>query len=220
MAARLLAESPSGDVSTRAVCEAAGVTQPVLYRLFGDKDALLAAIADLVWEDYLGTKRAAEQSDDPVEDLRRGWDAHTAFAVDNPHAYRLVFGSDLTTRPAAIAEAMALLTAVLQRVAARGRLRVAAEDAARIVMSANSGLALGLILRPEIYPDPAASVIVRDAVFRSILVDAAAASPAEATVVAATTLRAALTGTVPLTPAEAGLLDDWLGRFQGSSGDH
>lgn len=48
-AVELLAASESGDISTRAVCEAAGVGQPVLYQLFGDKDGLLAAVADRVW---------------------------------------------------------------------------------------------------------------------------------------------------------------------------
>jgi AcrR family transcriptional regulator len=51
--ADLLAQSPNGDVSTRAVCEAAGVQQPVLYRLFGDKDGLLSATVDYVWDQYL-----------------------------------------------------------------------------------------------------------------------------------------------------------------------
>ena len=92
-AAELLAASPNGDIATRAVCEAAGVTQPVLYRLFGDKDGLLAAVADAAWEAYLSDKRAAEASADPLEDLRHGWDQHMAFALAHPHAYRLVFAS-------------------------------------------------------------------------------------------------------------------------------
>lgn len=45
-AAGLLAEAPVADVSTRAVCEAAGVGAPMLYRLFGDKAGLLAAVVD------------------------------------------------------------------------------------------------------------------------------------------------------------------------------
>ncbi|MFD7796651.1 hypothetical protein [Streptomyces sp. NPDC059759] len=36
-ALRQLAGSLNQDVATRAVCEAVGVTQPVLYRLFGDQ---------------------------------------------------------------------------------------------------------------------------------------------------------------------------------------
>ena len=43
-AAGLLAQSADADVSTRAVCDAAGVTAPTLYHHFGDKDGLLAAV--------------------------------------------------------------------------------------------------------------------------------------------------------------------------------
>ncbi|MFI7277921.1 TetR/AcrR family transcriptional regulator [Streptomyces sp. NPDC049879] len=213
-AAELLAASPSGDVSTRAVCEAAGVGQPVLYRLFGDKDGLLAAVVDKVWAEYLDMKRAATPSPDPLDDLRRGWDSHTAFALSHPHAYRLLFGSSLTATPAAAAEAMGLLTGIMDRLAAQGRLRVPPADAARFVMAANSGLALGLILRPQSYPDPSASTAARDAALRAVLVDAEGPAPEEAAGVAATTLRAHLGTSDAFTPGEAALLDEWLERVQ------
>jgi AcrR family transcriptional regulator len=45
-AEKLLDASPDRDVATREVCEAAGVGQPVLYRLFGDKDGMLRAVVD------------------------------------------------------------------------------------------------------------------------------------------------------------------------------
>jgi len=203
-----MARSASGDVSTRAVCEAAGVTQPVLYRLFGDKDGLLAAVADHVWEQYLSGKRAAEHSSDPLDDLRAGWDNHTAFAQSHPHAYRLVFGSALAAEPAALAEAMRLLGSVTQRLAAAGRLRVSPEEAARVVMAANSGVALGMILRPGEFAGTV-SAEVREATLRGILVDEAAADPLA---VAVTTLRAGLPAAA-FTAAEAGLLDEWLVRL-------
>ena len=216
-AERLLAESATGDISTRAVCEAAGVTQPVLYRHFGDKDGLLAAVADHVWDSYLDAKRSTENSEDPLEDLRHGWDNHTAFALENPHAYRLVFGTALAARPAAMGEAMKLLNAITARLAAAGRLVLAPEQAAQIIMAANSGLALGLILRSEEYPDPAqANEQAREAALRGILAspEAGATNPAAQ---AATTLRAQLAVSTRFTPAEAGLLDEWLDRFHTNS---
>jgi len=36
-AAELLTRSADADISTRAACEAAGVTAPTLYHYFGDK---------------------------------------------------------------------------------------------------------------------------------------------------------------------------------------
>lgn len=215
-AAELLAGSPTGDIATRAVCEAAGVTQPVLYRLFGDKDGLLAATVDHVWEQYLSMKRAARPSPDPLADLYAGWDSHVAFAQQNPHAYRLLFGTTLTTTPEAAAEAMRLLRANLERLAAEGRLRLTPHEAARVVMAANTGVALALLLRPLDYPDAGISTLVRDTIYRSILVappDPETAQPAA--FVAATTLRAQLAGgTTGFTEREADLLDEWLERIQ------
>ena len=57
-AAGLLAQSADVDVSTRAICDAAGVTAPTLYHHFGDKDGLLAAVVDFGWAAFLETKLA------------------------------------------------------------------------------------------------------------------------------------------------------------------
>lgn len=218
-AAELLAQSPTGDVSTRAVCEAAGVTQPVLYRIFGDKDGLLAAVVDRVWDDYLGMKRAAVPSSDAVQDLLSGWDNHVAFACAHPHAYRLLFGTRLTTRPEAAVEAMTLLRAVLTRIAEQGRLRMPPEEAAQVVMAANTGVALGLLLHPELFGDTSVATAVRDATVRAVLTDptdptGAAGGSVDAPSVAATTLRAHLADGGSFTAGEAGLLDEWLERIE------
>ncbi|MFC5500851.1 TetR/AcrR family transcriptional regulator [Lysinimonas soli] len=215
--AELLAQSSSGDISTRAVCEAAGVQQPVIYRLFGDKEGLLAATVDHVWDEYLSMKRQAEQSDDPLKDLRSGWDSHTAFAIAHPNAYRLLFGSNAVDRAESADEAMRLLRAVLDRLAAQGRLRVDPEVGARVVMAANTGVALALILRPALYPDLALSTMMRDIVHGALVSDAAPASDAgESSRIAATTLRGALISMPDtlFTDREAGLLDEWLNRIQ------
>lgn len=213
----LLAQSPSGEISTRAVCEAAGVQQPALYRLFGDKEGLLAATVDHVWDEYLGMKRSAERSADPLEDLRSGWDSHTRFAIAHPNAYRLLFGSGAVGRAGSAAEAMRLLREVLDRLAAQGRLRLDPEVAARVVMAANTGVALALVLRPELYVDATASTMLRDAV-HGALVSGAAPVPdaAEPDRLAAITLRSTLAATSGdlFSEREAGLLDEWLERIQ------
>jgi AcrR family transcriptional regulator len=213
-AAELIAQSPSGDVSTRAVCEAAGVQQPVLYRLFGDKDGLLAATVDHVWDQYLETKRAAEKSADPLQDLLAGWDSHVAFALAHPNAYKLMFAPALRSMPEAAQEALRILRAVLERLAAQGRMRIAPGIAARMVMSATTGVALALITRPELYPDAGLSTLVRDAMVQAILLDPAAATTAhgDARAAAATTLLSSLDDLTPepFSPAESALLGQWL----------
>jgi AcrR family transcriptional regulator len=215
-AAELLAHSPSGDVSTRAVCEAAGVQQPALYRLFGDKNGLLTATVDHVWDQYLGSKRAAEESTDPLKDLCAGWESHTAFALAHPNAYKLMFSSALAEQPESAEEAMRLLRRVLDRLAAQGRLRITPEVAARMVMSANTGVCLALITRPVLYPDVGLSAMVRDAILRAILADGAPDTPAEdARRTAATTLLSSLDGLSPqpFTRAESALLGQWLAHI-------
>lgn len=191
--------------------------QPVIYRLFGDKEGLLAVTVDHVWDEYLGMKRSAPQSDDPLADLRAGWDSHTAFALAHPNPYRLLFGSGAVDKAESASEAMRLLRAVLDRLAAQGRLRIAPEIAAQVVMAANTGVALALILRPALYPDLALSTMMRDIVLGALVDDAAPVSGAdEAGRVAAITLRGALP-TMPgvlFTDGEAGLLDEWLARIQ------
>src|SRR3954470_20190240 len=167
-ATKLLAEAPVADVSTRAVCEAAGVGAPMLYRLFGDKAGLLAAVVDRGFEEYLASKRAARPSDDPVDDLRSGWDNHMRFALEHPNHYRLMYSPELTVPPAAAQEAHALLREILERCAAAGRLTVPPALATQMIMSANVGAALSLLTRPEQYPDPRFSERLRDSVLGSL----------------------------------------------------
>lgn len=186
--------------------------QPVLYRLFGDKEGLLSAAADRVWGEYLDSKRAAVPSEDPLQDLREGWDTHTAFALAHPHAYRLVFATSLSPPPEAADEAMGLLQGVLKRLAAQGRLKARPAEAARIVMAANSGVALALILRPGQFPDPSLSVSVRESTVRSITLDADT-SEADALRIAATTVQAGVQDTTVFTDGESALLTEWLERI-------
>ncbi|WP_153033172.1 TetR/AcrR family transcriptional regulator [Amycolatopsis sp. YIM 10] len=211
-AAELLAASPVSDVSTRAVCEAAGVGAPTLYRHFGDKEGLLSAVVDYGFERYLAGKRAAKASTDPVRDLRDGWESHVAFAVRNPAFYRLMHSPAVTTPPEAAAEALRLLTDVLDRCAAAGRLRVPPPVAAQMVMSANVGFALMLLTQPGSF-DPATSTRVRDAIHAAILTDAPATG--NGTAAAATRLAALLPESTSdaLSPAETALLREWLTRL-------
>ncbi|TWF78169.1 TetR family transcriptional regulator [Pseudonocardia hierapolitana] len=169
-AEELLNASPDRDIATRAVCEAVGVGAPVLYRLFGDKNGLLSALVDYGFDRYLATKRAAEPSEDPVTDLRNGWDTHVEFAKSHPAVYRLMFSPSFATVPSAAQEAMRLLRETLDRCAAAGRLRIGSGTAAQMIMSANIGVALNLVTQPENYPDPDLSRRVRDAVHAAVLV--------------------------------------------------
>jgi AcrR family transcriptional regulator len=218
-AERLLDASPDRDVATRDVCREAGVGLPVLYRHFGDKNGLLRAVVDHGFDRYLATKRAAEPSDDPVEDLRNGWDTHTEFALSHPAVYRLMFSPSFAEVPAAAGEAMAILRDVLVRCAAAGVLEADVDLAAQAIMSANVGVALSLVTQPERYRDPALSRSVRDAVHRELLTPEAfaarAPAPAASPAPVANQLAAlvAADSEAPLSDAERRLLAEWLERL-------
>lgn len=213
-AAELLAAAPAADVSTRAVCEAAGVGAPMLYRLFGDKAGLLAAVVDRGFEQYLASKRAARPGADPVADLKAGWDNHTRFALEHPNHYRLMYSPELAAPPAAAREAHDLLHAILERCAAAGRLTVPPALATQMIMSANVGAALSMLTRPEQYPDPGFSARLRDAVIDS-LTRSVGPERGDGVPVAAATLAARLRATPPesFTAVEAALLNQWLGTL-------
>ncbi|MEU8675400.1 TetR/AcrR family transcriptional regulator [Streptomyces sp. NPDC048560] len=230
VAAGLVAASPDGDVSTRAVCEAAQVGAPALYRYFGDKEGLLSAVVDHGFDAYLATKRERDQSTDPVQDLRQGWDSHVDFALRNPNLYRLMNSPAMRTPPASALEAHRILTRDLERAAARGRLLVAPELAAQMIMSANVGVALMLVARPATFSDPTASQRVRDAVHAAVLTpdatdagvaDTAAPFAAVAVPSTAATLSALLRQShgAGLSTAEAALMTEWLDRVSNTQSD-
>src|ERR1700722_7822735 len=89
-AAGLLAQSADVDLSTRAICDAAGVTAPPLYHHFGDKDGLLAAVVDFGWAAFLETKRAVAVviHEHVADDIRAGGDSHLEVAREDPRFYK------------------------------------------------------------------------------------------------------------------------------------
>ncbi|KAA0910231.1 TetR/AcrR family transcriptional regulator [Streptomyces apricus] len=235
VAAALVAESSNGDVSTRAVCEAAGVGAPALYRHFGDKEGLLSAVVDHGWDKYLATKRNRPPGTDPVEDLRDGWDTHVEFALANPNLFRLMHSPAMRTPPAAALEAHRILTSDLQRAAEQGKLTMTPELAAQIIMSANVGVALMLVSRPATFTDRTVSRRVRDGVHALVFTpdvpppaDVDAPLPAPPTdpqepqiPSTAAHLNTLLHRSPPtaLTPVEAALLKEWLDRLSNGPRD-
>lgn len=218
-AAGLLAES--ADASTRAVCDAAGVTAPTLYHYFGDKQGLLTAVVDFGWAAFLQTKRtvAAVVHEHIADDVRAGWDNHLQFARENPNFYKLMWSPAIAANSTALREAYQMLYERLELGAARGQLRMSAETAARTVMAATIGAALSLISQPDLFGDDKFATHLCEAVIASITVpdDAApapkhrvpAAEPALATAAAMLSSRLAAEDT-PLTDPERALMQQWL----------
>jgi AcrR family transcriptional regulator len=216
VAGRLVAESADGDISTRAVCGAAHVGAPALYRNFGDKEGLLSAVVGRGFGAYLATKRERGETSDPVQDLRNGWDSHVEFALLNPNLYRLMNSPAPRTPPAAALESHEILTQDLRRAAELGKLRLTLELAAQMITSANVGVALMLVSRPATFSDSGMSARVRDAVHAAVFTpDVYASKPLDTEVPSTTVRLGALlrrSRESGLGPVETALMTEWLDR--------
>ena len=68
-----------------------GVTKPILYRHFGDRDGLIKAIAEQFSEQLFGEIQGAlHTTDDPKELLERTIDAYIGFIEREPALYRFL----------------------------------------------------------------------------------------------------------------------------------
>jgi AcrR family transcriptional regulator len=214
-AATLLAEGGRDAVSTRAVSAAAGVQAPTIYRSFGDMQGLLDEVASYGFASYLKAKTERALSDDPVEDLRSGWDLHVDFGVANPAFYTLMYGEPRpkSTRAAAL-RAQEILHMLVSRIAAAGRLLVGVERAAQMIHSASSGVALSLIATKPEDRDPELSGRVREAILAAITTNTAAPATGANAASHAIALKASLPDArTGLTDAEQALLAQWLDRI-------
>ncbi len=213
-ALELLTDGGPDAVSTRAVSAAAGVQAPTIYRLFGDKQGLLDAAASQGFRSYLASKTGREPTDDPVQDLRDGWDSHVELGLANPALYVLMYErtrAGASSSPAAAAAAD-VLARHIARIARAGRLRIPQERAVTLVHAAGRGTTLALIDAPEDRRDPMLSPTARDAIIAAITTDAPVVE-LPGPVPAAIALGAALPDLETLTAAEQGLLREWLDRI-------
>ena len=222
VATRLLQEEGPGAVTTRGVAEAAGAQAPAIYRLFGDKDGLLDAVAEQVMATYVSTKaatvRAASADDvDPLEDLRAGWERHIDFGLANPTLFRLLNDPDRVRRSSAAAAGLELLASRVHRVAQTGRLRVGEQRAVGLLHAAGIGAVSALLATPVATRDAGLADQLYDAVLAQILTGAPRAPEAGHTS-AAVALRAVAPALDVLSGAEQDLLAEWLDRVVGTPG--
>jgi len=219
-AALLLATGGREAVSTRAVSAAAGVQPPTIYRQFSDMQGLLDAVAADGFTRYVRGKLARESTADPVADLRAGWDMHIGFGLANPALYALMYGDPRPgARPPAAVEAYMVLERLLQRVAAAGRLRVDVGRATHLIHAAGVGVVLTLIAVEDADRDLAVATLTREAILAAVTTDvpsdeATAGNGSRRAAAHAVALKALLPeASTAFTPAERGLLMEWLDRL-------
>ncbi|WP_231335055.1 TetR/AcrR family transcriptional regulator [Actinomadura graeca] len=210
-AADLLRDHGPAAVTTRRVAQEAGLQPPAIYRFFQDKDDLLDAVAEHVFTEHVERKQTTAPTDDPVEDLRAGWNTQIGFGLANPHVFGLLLGPARARTTPAQAKGVLILAERVRRIAAAGRLRVSEERAVNLIHSAGIGTVHTLLTLPPGRSDPHLSDAAFDAVARAILTDEPAVPTKDpAAVVAA--FRSLLPELPTLSKAEAALLDEWLQR--------
>jgi AcrR family transcriptional regulator len=224
-AAELLDEAQGGDVSTRAVCKRAGVQAPTLYHHFGNKDGLLQAVVEYGTHQYTPYGNSVD-AEDFVTALRRGWDDHVRYGLDNPSFYALLYGRIKPGVPCAVtAVAERRLIELLQQVENAGLLNVSCEEAAHQIVAANVGVTLYLIGRDDGRRDLGLSDQLRDNILAGLLDESTVNATAPRTNRAgrierrvADAAAAVLSGirasrSTDLTPGEAALLTELLQRL-------
>lgn len=216
VAAHLLRERGPAAVTTRGVAQGAGVQAPTIYRLFGDKDGLLEAVAEHVMATYVSTKTAAVAAAaaddvDPLDDLRVGWRTQIDFGVANPALFRLLSDPDRVVGSPAARAGRRVLESRVHRIAATGRLRVGEKRAVDLVHAAGIGTIQALLATPPPQRDPGLADAMYEAVLRQILTDAPE-HPTDGPLPAAVAFRAAAPRLDMLSSAERQLLTEWLDR--------
>ena len=216
VAARLLREQGPAAVTTRGVAEGAGVQAPTIYRLFGDKDGLLDAVAEHVMATYVSGKAAivaAASADDvdPLEDLRAGWDMQVDFGVANPTLFALLSDPGRGLSSPAAQSGKQILASRVHRIALTGRLRVTEQRAVDLIHAAGTGSVLTILSIPPGHRDPGFAQAMYETVLRQILTDEPEREedgPMPTTVA----FRAIAPRLDMLSDAERELLSEWLDR--------
>lgn len=208
----LLTREGRDAVTTRRVAVAAGLQPPAIYRLFGDKDGLLDAVAQHGFAAFLAAKHVDRDPVDPVEDLRAGWDLAVEFGLANPALYTLMYSEPARAASAAFKAGTEILMGRIRRLAAGGWLRVDEELAAMIIRATAHGAVLTWLSLPEDRRDPALLTILRESMVTAVTSQRPAVQePGPAG--AARALRAALPAQSALSGAEQRLLGEWLDRL-------
>ncbi|TQS40978.1 TetR/AcrR family transcriptional regulator [Cryptosporangium phraense] len=207
-AARILREEGPRGVTTRAVAQAAGVQAPTIYRLFGDKDGLVEAVAEHVMSTYVASK-SVSVDEDPVVDLRAGWRVNTEFGLANPGLFTLLFNPERTSP--AVAAGSAVLRRRVHRLAQAGLLRVDEERAFQMIQAAGVGSILTLLSMPAEGRSLDLADAMFDAVCASILGSAPVTPEGDVSAVAVT-FGTVIDDLPALTDAERALMAEWVGR--------
>jgi AcrR family transcriptional regulator len=90
------------NVSMDEIASEAGITKPVLYRHFGDKEGLYEALTRRYVDELVRALRPAVQTDDPRSRLAAAIDAYLSYVEREPERYRFLLHAGEQPRTAPI----------------------------------------------------------------------------------------------------------------------
>jgi len=117
------------------LAKAGGVTKPILYRHFGDRDGLIRAIAQRFSTDLLTSVTTPLEADSDARELLRSTvDSYVAFIERDPNLYRFMMQQQ-PERADGVASMGSLIDLIARQVAqvAGERLRAAGRDSGAAV---------------------------------------------------------------------------------------
>lgn len=141
----LLEKEGPDALTTRAVCDAAGIKAPTLYHYFGGKDGLERAMVERGQAVFMEAKRMPPESADPLDQLRAGWDVAVEFALARPALWRLYARHSLN-HPEVFSAGFVLMRSRVQRLIDMRRFVGPVGTAALAIWTANQGV-MSLILQ-------------------------------------------------------------------------
>ena len=167
----LFAERGYGAVTMDDVAAAVGVTKPLLYIYFGNKERLYLACMERAGEAMFATVGAAvSDADSPADALRRGLHAFFAFVDEDRDAWRVLFdetlpaGGEVARRVAEHREQLEAVVAelVVARLPGRrrGRAVVEAEALSTALLGAAESLARWWLRTGELSAGQAAELLI------------------------------------------------------------
>jgi AcrR family transcriptional regulator len=215
----LLVEGGPRAVTTRAVADRAGVQAPTIYRLFGDKEGLIEAVAERAMAEYVSTKAADDGDDaDPLGALRIAWNRHIDFGLEHPDLYALIGARGDRPVSAATASGIKVLQARVHAVAAAGLLSVSEKRAVDMIHAAGNGALLALLQQPEVERDAALADAMFEAVLAAVTTGSAEVDSASRTLQTAIVQFGAVVDELPgLSAAEKSLMSEWIDRSMSES---
>jgi AcrR family transcriptional regulator len=89
-------------VSMDEIAAEAGITKPILYRHFGDKEGLYEALTQRYVDELASAIRPAVQAEEPRERLAAAIDAYLAYVEREPERYRFLLHAGEQPRTAPI----------------------------------------------------------------------------------------------------------------------